>query len=172
MTTSTSFLVEGAKSYFDAIGAIGVFERAVCNACRSVYDKHKSELVEKIGLKAGPCQDHDSNKHPEDGIVELGVFQPSASGRDDFYVYIRWDGTRGDAPEISAEICLEFSRKGDRNEYAKLLQKSPFIQPVDEWDFSCLWTSKKLADLSGCAEALDEQLNGWLSCWPAGRKLK
>ena len=171
MTASKGFLVEGAKSYFDALGAIEAYERAVCNVCKSVYDKHKQQLVNKIGLIDAPCEDHE-NKQSEDGFVEVGVCQDSESGRNTLYMYLRWDATKDVVPEITAEVCLEFSKKGDRNDYAKLLRKIPSIQLSDESDYPLLWSSQKLSNLSLCAEALDELLRELLACWPAGRRLE
>jgi hypothetical protein len=171
MTTTAGFLIEGAKSYIDALVAITAFESAVRAVCKDVYDKYKPQLVSRIGLEDAQCEDHE-NKQPENRLAELGVRQDSPSGRESFYVYLKWDGTKDGAPEISAELCLEFSKKSDRNDYAKLLRKLPSRQLSDDSGSPYLWSSKKLSDLSSCAEALDELLNEWLACWPAGRRLE
>jgi hypothetical protein len=172
VSTTSSFLVEGANSYFDALGAIKDYERTVCKVCRSVYEKHKLDLVKKIGLRDAPCEDHDSNRNPEKGFVEIGVRQDSVSGRDALYVYLKWDGSKSAAPEISAEVCLEFTTKSDRNDYARWLHNIPSIQRGDDSDYPSLYSSQKLNDLSSCTEVLDGLLSEWLLCWPAGRKLK
>ena len=169
MTTTTSFLVEGAKSYIDALAAIKAFKRAVCDACKDVYNKHKPQLVSKMGLQETPCEDHDRIE-PENRYAELGVWQNSPNGRETLYVYLSWGDDKDGAPEISACVCLEFTKKSDRDEYARLLLKIPSILPCDG-SYPCLWSSKKLSDLSSPEEAFDELLNEWLTGWPADQKL-
>lgn len=171
MTEGTSFVAKGARSYLDALGAIEAYERAVCEICRSVYVKRKPELVKIIGLADEACENHDENTEPKSGFAELGVCQNTASNNSTLYVYLRWDATTTAVPGISAEVALEFTRKRDRDEFAKLLRKIPSLQSSDESDYPILWSSKKLDDLSSCAEALDGLLREFVECWPAGRKL-
>ena len=171
MTTTESFLIDGAESYIDALAAIKAFEKAVLDVCRKVYNKNQPQLVSTIGLQDTPCEDHYDNHEPENRYAELGVWQNSPSDRETLYVYLRWDVDKDGAPEISACVCLDFTTKSDRNEYGRLLRKIPSILRGDGW-YPYLWSSKKLSDLSSCAEALDGLLNEWLECWPADQKLQ
>ena len=171
MTTTAGFLIEGAKSYIDACSAIEAFEKVVCGVCKDVYDKYKPQLVANMGLEDEECVDH-VNKKPEDRFAELGVCQDSPSRRETLYIFLLWDGVNDSAPEISACVCLEFTTKGDRNVYAKLLRRISSIRPTDDSSYPGLQSSKKLSDLSSCAETLDELMREWLLCWPAGRKLE
>jgi hypothetical protein len=171
MIVSTDFLDDGSKSYLDALAAIKAFETAVRGICGAVCDKHKPQLVGKIGLEDAEWHDHD-NPAPEDRFAELGVYQNSPSGRETLYVYVRWDGDQVGAPKILAEVSLEFSTRNDRNDYGKLLREVSSIRPGDDSDYPYLWSSKTLTNLSKCAEVLDELLNEWLACWPAGRRLQ
>ena len=171
MTTTESFLIDGAESYIDALAAIKAFEKAVCDVCEDVYNKYKPQLVSEMGLQGTPCEDHVENSEPENRYAELGVWQNSPNRRETLYVYLRWDGDKDGAPEISAFVCLEFTKKSNRDEYARLLLKIPSFLRGDG-SFPYLWSSKKLSDLSSYAEKLDELLKEWLECWPADQKLK
>ncbi|MGO9228293.1 MAG: hypothetical protein ACLQKA_03645 [Bryobacteraceae bacterium] len=171
MTTKEAFLSEGAKSYIDALAAIEAFQRAACAACKVVCDKYRPELASKMGLADADCEDHDKNIDPANRYAELGVWQKSPSGREWLYVYLMWDDAKNGEPEISACVSLEFSRKIDREGYAKSLRAIPSIQSGED-DGYYLLSSRKLGDLSSCAETLDQLLSEWLECWPAGRKLK
>lgn len=171
MTKTAEFLREGAKSYIDALAAIEAFEKEVCAVCRGVYEKYKPQLVSKMGLKDAGCEHYD-NKEPADRFAELGVWQSTKSGRAWFYVYIRWDGAKNGPPEISACVSLDFFKKSDRNDYAKLLRKIPSLQPGDDGSNYYLWSHENLRDLSSCGETIRRLLDKWLACWPAGRRLK
>jgi hypothetical protein len=108
-----------ATTYIDALTAIKAFENAVCHICGEVYDKYKPHLVRKIGLEDAHWRNHE-NIDLAHRVAELGVCQDSPSGRETLYVYLRWDGSKDGVPDISAAISVEFSKKGNRNEYAKL----------------------------------------------------
>src|SRR5258708_3641466 len=125
MNTTGEFLNEGAKSYLDALAAIVGFEEKVRSICKEVYKKYRSQLVSTMGLEDAQCREDDLTKEPENRFAELGVCQDSASGRETLYIYLMWDGAKNGAPEISACVCLEFSKKSDRNDYAKLLRRIP-----------------------------------------------
>lgn len=104
------------------------------------------------------------------GLPEIGVFQNSPSGRESLFVYVMWDG----APEISACVSLEFSKKSDRNDAYKRLLRNPAcsIETSDDSGHLTLWSRKQQNDPSAWAETLDALLNEWLACWPAARRLK
>ncbi|MGO9011010.1 MAG: hypothetical protein ACLQPN_12985 [Bryobacteraceae bacterium] len=172
MTPPAVFLNEGAKSYVDALAAIEAFEEKVRSVCRDIYEKYRPQLVSKVGLEDEDCEDYDGEFDRANRYAELGVFQESPSRRETFYVYLRWDGTEDVAPEISACVNLEFSTKGDRNGYAKLLRTIPSIQFGDDASYPYLWSSRKLTDLSTCTETLGGLLSEWLAGWPAGLRLK
>jgi hypothetical protein len=141
----------------------------VRSVCKDVYEKFKPQLVSKMGLKDADCEDY-NNTEPENGYAELGVKQTTKGHREWFYVYLMWDGTKGGAPEISACVSLDFSKNGDRDDFAKLLRKIPSLQPGDDGPY--LWTRKNLSDLSSCPETFYKLLDEWLKGWPDGRKLK
>jgi|SRR5271165_3968248 len=141
MTTTKNLLSEGAKSYIDALTAVRAFERAACDVCKGVYDKNKPRLVRKMWLQDGQREDHDKNKEPENWQAELGVCQDSPSRRETFYVYLSWDSAKDGVPEITACVCLEFSKKSDRNDCAKLLRKIRYIQLGDDSWYPYLWSS-------------------------------
>jgi hypothetical protein len=123
-----------------------------------------------MGLKDDHCSIYE-NTDAENRSAELGILQNSPSGREALYVYVMWDATKADSPDILACVCLEFATKAERNDYAKLLRKNPNIQPGDQqWPY--LWSSKKLGNLSSCEVVLGEMLSEWLACWPPERKLK
>jgi hypothetical protein len=169
MTTPADFLNEGAKSYIDALTAVEAFEGKVRRVCKEAYEKYKPELVSKMGLKDAVCKDH-NNKDPANGCAELGILQSAKSGREWFYVYVMWDGTKEGAPEISACVSLEFSKKDDRDDHAKSLPRTSSITRGDDGNY--LWSHKNLSDLSSCPETFCKLLDEWLACWPAGRRLK
>jgi hypothetical protein len=171
MTTTADFLNEGAKSYIDALAAVEAFEGKVRRVCKDAYEKYKPELVSKMGLKDAVCKDHD-NTDPANGSAELGVLQSTKSGREWFYVYLKWDGAKDGSPEISACVSLEFIKRSDRDDYARLLPRTSSIKCDDDDDGYYLWSHKNLTDLSSCSETFYELLDEWLACWPAGRRLK
>jgi len=171
VSTRVDILDEGANSYLDALAAIEAYQKEVRNVCRHAYDKRKPDLVSKIGLENASCVDF---TYPEPGemekpYAELGVRQNSPSARETLYVYLMWDGDAGGAPEISACVSLEFSRNDDRGNWAAKLGGSPSIRRGENKD---LCSSKKLSDLTSCAEALGELLNEWIEFWPVGKRLK
>ena len=172
MTITSDFLSEGAKHYVDALAAVDAFEKVVHGVCRDVYKKYQTELARKIGLKDAECEVHDENKDPANRYAELGVWQSSKSRREWFYVYVKWEDTKDGAPEISACVSLDFSKRGDQNEYAELLRKIPSIQSGVDGSSYYLWSQKELSDLSMCEETLYKLLDEWLACWPKGRRLK
>jgi hypothetical protein len=170
-TTEVQFLREGASSYIEALAAIKAFEKAVCVACRDVYDKYKPQLLSQVGLKDGPCEDYTDNREPENRFAELGVRQDSPSGRETLDIFLMWEDSKDGVSTVSACISLGFTTKAERNDMQKLLRSIPSIKSGDlPWPY--LWSSKELTDLSSCVETLGELLNEWLACWPIERKLK
>ena len=168
---ATVFLNEGSKSYIDALAAVKAFEKAVCGACKGVYDKYKPQLVNTIGVKDAHCDDYAINTEPENRFAELGVRQDSPSKRETLDIYLMWDDTEDGTSAITACVSLGFSTRAERNEYARLLRNIPSLESGDDpWPYLC--SSKRLSDISSCAETLGELVSEWLACWPAGHKLK
>lgn len=169
MTKGADFLSEGAKSYIDALAAVDAFEKNVQSVCREVYEKYKTQLASTMGLENDACEDHEY-KDPANRFAEIGVLQSSPSERESLYIYVMWDG----APDISACVSLEFSKKSDRNDAYRRLRRNPAcsIEPNDDSPYPGLWSRKTQNDPSAWAETLDALLNEWLGCWPAGWRLK
>jgi hypothetical protein len=171
VTPNANFLLEGAKSYFEALEAIKAFEGIVYEVCKAVYDQNRRQLVSKIGLKDEECE-HYKNDKPEDGFAELGVHQSSRSGHETLYLYLRWVAANDGMPCISAEVYLSFVKKSDRDNYAKVLRKYTAIRSGQDPGCFYLWSSHTLGDVSSFAAALNEQLNNWFTYWPADGRLK
>ena len=169
MTTSSHLLCQGARNYIGALAAIGAFEKAVRDACKKAYDKHKPQLTRKFGLKAAELDDYDDGD-PADGYVDLGIEKRAQDGRR-FYVYFRWEETDDGEKKILACVSLDFPTKGDRDSVFKKLHRNRACSI--EWgdNGSYLWLRKplKLSDPISCASALSKLLKEWLAEWSASR---